>query len=335
MDSIDWKNVSLGKQAAVLDRWVKKLNETPSILDADFHAVGVGYRQRNKCVEPVLCLRFAVTGKRKRLPKRVKTIPSNISVTIKLNEKFLRTNIPTDVTDISAGQEQARICVEGKTTKPFSLLGTSAAIVRDYQKNYYLLSCHHVLAASSKTYNLRGVSTVKISGYGFEPPNVIAKRARNARFPNTQTQKAIDASLALIKPSYLNEIKNYYRHIHGNYHIEKVSLKRKLPNKLPVKILSPMGLVKGEIVTSWPKGRPFTYRRLGGDNVSVDIKAAYEVKTENKATQLGDSGSPVVYENTLIGMHFWGNPAERLSYFIPSYLLFSSDTFRKRIKFLA
>ena len=57
----------------------------------------------------------------------------------------------------------------------------------------------------------------------------------------------------------------------------------------------------------------------------VTIAAAYQFEAD---TVPGDSGSPVIDgEGTLHGMHFWGDPAQRMAFAIPAFMLFRPGLF--------
>ncbi len=333
---IAWRKLSPKKQEQVVDYWAKKINASPSCIEGSFLSVGIGFKHKNNKIIKQYCLKFVVTTKRSKVSQKYK-IPASVLASIKWQGEMKKTKIPTDVEGITDGHEQRRVYASGTSSNNsiFKLKGAATALIKDLSDNYFFLSCHHVFSASSKTDNLKGISTVNIS----IGKKKVARRSRNAVFPHTKNRAALDASIAKINSKYVKSIKKFYKELPSNLRAEKFLKKnRRLAMDTPVTIPSPRTIVKGKIIGRF-ENKPFTYKSATGKK-TVYIKEAYAVKTygktlKNSRTIPGDSGSPVLYKNVLIGMHFWGSPKNRLSYFIPSHLLLKDETFRKKLKFVA
>ena len=215
--------------------------------------------------------------------------------------------------------------------------GVATALLRSADGRYYILSCQHVIAATSKTPNLEGIPNLDIEGPGYNFPltrgnkPVIASAAQHAHFPHAAGLRAIDASLALVKNDFENHIIEKHKSI-GPFELlhdpTKLDEEPGFFNR-EVKIMTSRGIINGRLILKFPNGY-FRFTSSQG-KVLVETSSFYSIETQGEATIGGDSGSPVLCEISnnynLIGMHFWGDPQKNLSYCIPAHILIDSDIF--------
>ena len=228
----------------------------------------------------------------------------------------------------------------------YELSGASTALLRS-DSDYYILSCQHVLALTSKTIKRNLKRRIKIrteiigSGYGLP---VIGERRKDADFPHKNSPKiyALDASLALVN-GYESQIKEAHKgkhRIYGSYNILRDSSKLYTGNGFAgrkVKIITPNGKIDGNLIRATPRVE-LCFKTLRS-KIKVAIKLVYSIKTTSGVTKDGDSGSPVLCrisgKNYLIGMHFWGYDKSNLAHCIPAHLLVRKETFGLELEFIA
>jgi hypothetical protein len=294
------------------------------------NVVGVspGYRKRERSrrLYRQPCVSFTVLRKRKRLSSADFRIPRFLPARLQRGSKYVQVRVPTDVTSVEGGREQNGndLCAR-RSGRDECLPGAATCLVLDEFDNLYIMGCHHVLAFSSQMPFGRGVHRVDIS-QGAHP---LGFRDIDAPFPEIGGY-AVDASLAFVPP--------------GNHAIARMLLfpggfpsvlrnRFFLPPGTGVRILSPRGTLSGMVVK---RDRPAVLPYNRGAYY-VRFSEAYQLHVNvPDVTRGGDSGSPVVLEQgTLVGMHFWGWEQQQRSYMLPTSLLFSDETFGRRIRLVA
>ncbi len=285
-------------------------------------SVGLSAKESEGRVSNTICVRFAVKRKSKKIRKPNIKIPRTLPARVKLEDRLVQVQVPTDVEDLSGGREQHRNRIRA-TPRPDgspTLHGAVACLVRDGNEWLYLMGCHHVIAFSAGTDNGRGLPNVDVFN---QDGILVGRRARSAPFPEFGGS-AIDAALARVLPSVDSNT------VHDLLRRKIVSVSRKkasFPLRSRVKVLTPDGdTLAGFIEDHKNNGCTLPYNR---GRFSVYFDELYVLHVDRPRTTLpGDSGSPVVVGGgILIGMHFWGNPGLNRSYMIPSYVLFRESTF--------
>lgn len=329
-----WQDLSTEKQEQVAYSWAKKLTKNPEKLDTEFLSIGVGYKLSKGRLRRLICLKFTVQKKRKLPPPGSSLIPDKIAARVRVKGKYYTVEIPTDVEDLEAGGPQFGLRVVDPAGAWPDHFGVATALVRDETQSNYILSCHHVLAASQMTKDLRGVNYANVWGDAFNLADVMASRIRKAQFPHTAIRWAIDASLAKLHVAHEQAVVSSFRNrTAADYLRGALKARRNFSNGTKVTIRTARGHIQGTISNHLKYGGTFLYDAAGTASY-IEIKEAYEVRTDGAPTIAGDSGSPVVIDYVLVGMHFWGKPLQNLSYFIPSWVFLDRTTFGRELNFI-
>jgi hypothetical protein len=233
-----------------------------------------------------------------------------------MRAKRVRYLIPTDVEEIGSGRPQATQNLahgirSSATNDPArSLRGAACCIVsqKGQPGNRFLLGCRHVLALSLLTQRCEAVDTL-IRPHA--SADVVGHLYEYLDF-GASARPCLDAAIALATPAAAISWDA------GNVAPSRVEPGVARP--LGCTIYTPDGPRPATFVKEWANLR-LPYPGCG----TVTIAAAYQFIAD---TIEGDSGSPVMDgEGTLHGMHFWGDPAQRIAFAVPAFMLFRPGLF--------
>lgn len=277
------------------------------------NAIGVGYKTTGGNVLTKTCIAFLVIKKDTRAAN---PIPAEIYTTVRVGGKEVRYSIPTDVEEIAGGQPQSGanlalgINVVSTKNQNVSLDGAACCIVRQVNNptNRYVLGCHHVLALS-----LGSPQCAPADAYvrPRSSPYVVGRLYEYLTM-SPGGVRSLDAALALVNPLSMTEWNA------GG--VKPTRVEPGVARPLNCRIFTPRGSLNAQFVKEWANVS-LPYPNCG----TVVIAAVYQFVAD---TLPGDSGSPVMQlDGTLHGMHFWGDPTQRMAFAIPAFMLFRFGVF--------
>lgn len=317
-----WRSLDFETQLELVRRLIERRGQEFRKLYANVLTVGVGYKQKQNKSDVVyrnrryVCIRFVVDRKRKRI--RGKPIPGSIDLYVELGGERLLASVPTDVDILGAGEPQSRlelgaglISYPGGDVSQAAYQGSCMCMVRDRQNSsqHYLLGCNHVFCAS-----LAHPHCLAIGG---------------------------TTSFAGSTGAYLGSLYDYtaLRPSQG-YGMDAalVSLPQGLWDSLAFGGISPLGYANGlqlppDCTIHTPRQR--VSARFSDERYDIALPyghcgyVRFQMLYKYTATTLqGDSGSPLIDSNGVLhGMHIWGDPANRIAYAIPAFLLLGGGLF--------
>jgi hypothetical protein len=277
------------------------------------HAIGAGYKKAAGRLLPTICIGFLVDAK---TDTPAKPVPPQITTYIQRGGRRVRCLVPTDIEEIGAGHPQKMqnlangIHSSATADAALSLRGAACCIVaqKDKPENRFLLGCQHVLALSLLGQRCGGIDAL-IRPHG--SPEVVAQLYEYAEL-TASGKPCLDAAIALANPAA--------RIFWGAGTIVPQRVEPGVNRPLDCMIFTPNGPRPARFVKEWANV-PLPYPGCG----MVTIAAAYQFVADTIA---GDSGSPLLdRQGTLHGMHFWGDPEQRLAFAIPAFMLFQPGLF--------
>ena len=281
----------------------------------DVIAVGAGFKKSAGRVSEAICLGMMVP--KKRIRNLSNPIPERLLVTVVREGKRVRLSIPTDVEELGKGKPHAINVAKGvrafnRNNVSQGVPGAACCVVVNAAQpsDRFLLGCHHVLALSFLT-----------SGCAPFPQTDVADRGMTTKvaelfFPlpmGAGGRPCLDAALALIDPN----VPVAWRSDEG---VRPRVVEPGVQQPLNCFVFTPERALRAVFVKEWANV-PLPYARCG----TVVISAAYQFQAD---TVGGHSGSAVMSpDGTLHGMHFWGDPSQRLAMAIPAFMLFRPGLF--------
>ncbi|MCF7973158.1 MAG: hypothetical protein K9N55_05055 [Phycisphaerae bacterium] len=275
----------------------KRLHYGDNVLGfgVGFRMKGTGQRTYRELVISVSVLKKWKKGK---IPKDPTAIPPYFS---KQYGQY-RYRIPTDVVEISGlvlHQARTRLSVEygGLWEK-----GTICCLVRDTRtKHLYLLSCNHVLGALLRTEHCVGTIQTRID---LRNANRISRIARVTRIGDLASTFAdlplpsLDAAIARVRS--VSEVSS---RINGKI-AKGIASQAMIGMKVSIPAAS--GALTGEIVrVQKNEDMPYTCRHRTCQPFRLRFPTVIYYKPKSgQEPQAGDSGSSLLCDEKLVGMHF-------------------------------
>ncbi len=284
-------------------------------------AVGAGFKKSAGAVSEAICLGMLVKKKRKRSVAR--PVPERVLVSLVRAGKRVRLSIPTDVEELGKGKPHAAVNVAqgvrafNRNNPSQGVPGAACCVVVDANQpaNRFILGCRHVLALSLLTTGCAAFNATDVADRG------MTTRLGQLFFPlpmAPNAQPCLDGAIALVDPS----IQVDWLSAQG---LRPAVVEPGVQQPQNCFVFTPNGPLQAIFVKEWAN-IPLQYAKCG----TVVIAGAYQFQA---ATVGGHSGSPVMApDGTLFGMHFWGDPSQRLALAIPAFMLFQPGRFPVTIR---
>jgi hypothetical protein len=291
-------------------------------------SVGVGFRTKGKQKRTYkeLVIRFYVREKwRKGVNPNGKPIPPFFSTVLKRTAgKSIKVNLPTDVNKLPKGRlHRTTVQVEGNNG---AVTGSICCVVEDHDTSeIFLLSCNHVFGLVGKTTQCRGEATAQIDTIDpdFTAIAGIVRQRDMARIYPDQAQYSIDAAIAKITTP------NGFTRRTDGYPVQGV---RRNPSAIQLgdvfKIPARSGVLTATVM-ALPRKYPVVVR-CGGAVHEWLFKRLIEYDLASDSIP-GDSGSPVLDGNILIGMHFYYLAEEGRGFAMFAADIFDQTVFERNI----
>lgn len=310
-----WEGLTAQQQLAAVREVCGSKGQALTKRFDDVLAVGAGFKKSAGNVSEAICLGLMV--KKKRTRNLTSPIPERVLVTVVRDGNRVRLSIPTDVEELGKGTPHAVNVAKGvrafnRNNAAQGVPGAACCVVVNASQpsDRFLLGCHHVLALSFLTSGCAAFPQTDVADRG------MASKVGELFFPLPMAangRPCLDAALALIDA----DAQVTWMSDEG---LRPLVVEPGVQQPLNCFVFTPERALRAVFVKEWANV-PLQYARCG----TVIIAAAYQFQAD---TVGGHSGSAVMSpDGTLHGMHFWGDPSQRLAMAIPAFMLFRAGLF--------
>ena len=277
-------------------------------------AVGAGFKMSAGIVSEAICLGLLV--QKKRTIRVARPIPPRLGFSLKRGASRLRISVPTDVEELGEGEPHAVNVAQGirafnRHNPSQGVPGAACCLVEDVNQpsDRYVLSCRHVLALSLISGECAAFNDTDVAD------RAMSTRIGQLFFPlpmASNGQPCLDGAISLLDPSIPVQWQ-----AQG---VTPATVEPGVDQPSNCYVFTPNGPLPAAFVKEWANVQ-LQYANCG----TVVIAGAYQFQAD---TVGGHSGSPVMTQDgTLFGMHFWGDPGQRLALAIPAFMLFQHGRF--------